>query len=113
VYIDSFPEPRRKIPISTGGGLSPMWGAADELFYVRLDDNALMSVALKVTSETIEPSAPRELFRLPLRSPAGATYQPSRDGHRFLVLTTPESGPPSLNMIVNWPTLLKKDAGAR
>ena len=89
-----------------------MWGAADELFYVRLDDNALMSVALKVTSETIEPSAPRELFRLPLRSPAGATYQPSRDGQRFLVLTSPESAHSWLNMIVNWPALLKKGGGA-
>jgi hypothetical protein len=89
-----------------------MWGAADELFYVRPEDNALMSVALKVTPETIEPSPPRELFRLPLQSPAGATYQPSRDGQRFLVLTTPESAPSSLNLIVNWPAVLKKGAGA-
>jgi dipeptidyl aminopeptidase/acylaminoacyl peptidase len=108
VYIDSFPEPSHKIPITTGGGVHPMWGAADELFYVRLEDGALMSVALKVTPLTIQPSAPRELFRLPLRSPAGATYQPSRDGQRFLVLTTPDSAPPSLNMIVNWPALLKR-----
>jgi Tol biopolymer transport system component len=112
VYIDSFPERRGKIPISIGGGFHPMWGAADELFYVRLDDNELMSVALKVTPETIEASAPHELFRLPLRSPAGATYQPSGDGQRFLVLTTPERGPSWLNLIVNWPALVKKRAGA-
>jgi hypothetical protein len=112
VYIDSFPEPRGKILISNGGGFHPMWGAADELFYVRPEDNALMSVALKVTPETIEPSPPRELFRLPLQSPAGATYQPSRDGQRFLVLTSPESAPSSLNLIVNWPAVLKKGAGA-
>jgi Tol biopolymer transport system component len=111
VHIDSFPERRGKIPLSTGGGLHPMWGAADELFYVRPEDNALMSVALKVTSEAIEPSTPVKLFTLPLRSPAGATYQPSRAGQRFLVLTEPESGPPLLNLIVNWPALVKKDGG--
>jgi hypothetical protein len=114
VYIDSFPEPRGKILISTGGGLHPRWGAGGhELFYARLEDNTLMTVALKVTAETIEPSAPRELFRLPLRSPAGATYEPSRDAQRFLVLTSPESAHSWLNMIVNWPALLKQDGGAR
>jgi hypothetical protein len=44
---------------------------------------------------------------------AGPIYQPSRDGHRFLVLTTPETDPQSLNVIVNWPALLKKGTAAQ
>ena len=28
VYIDTFPEPRGKVRISTGGGVIPEWGAA-------------------------------------------------------------------------------------
>jgi Tol biopolymer transport system component/predicted Ser/Thr protein kinase len=109
VYIDAFPEPRGKKRISTSGGVYPKWGAdGRELFYVS-PENKLMAVSLKQGSDTLEPSTPRELFPLPIRSTAaGATYEPSRDRQRFLVLTRPEAAQQSLNVIVNWPALLKK-----
>src|SRR6516225_3908989 len=107
VYVDAFPEPRGKKRISTAGGGSPSWGTAGrELFYVS-PENKLMAVSLKLGSDSVEIlSAPRELFPLYLRSAAGSTYQPSRDGQQFLVLTTPERSPQSLTLIVNWPSLL-------
>jgi hypothetical protein len=72
-----------------------------------------MAVNLKLGSDTVEPSAPRELFQLPLRATAaGALYEPSRDGQRFLVLTSPEAAQQSLNVIVNWPALLNKGTTA-
>jgi len=113
VYIDAFPEPRGKKRISTSGGQFPKWGAGGrELFYIS-PKNKLMAVSLKVGSDTVEPSAPRELFQLPLRSSiGGATYEPSRDGQRFLVLTSPETAPQALTVLVNWPALLKKGAAA-
>jgi Tol biopolymer transport system component/predicted Ser/Thr protein kinase len=113
IYVDAFPEPRNKKRISANGGQSPQWGAdGRELFYVS-PDNVLMAVTLKLGAETAEPSAPRELFTLPLRSSAaGATYEPSRDGQRFLVLTNPEGAKESLNVVVNWPALLKRAAPA-
>ena len=75
-------------------------------------ENKLMAVRLKVGSDTVEPSVPRQLFQLPRRSPAGATYEASRDGQRFLVLTSPESAQQSLTVVVNWPALLKKGTRA-
>jgi eukaryotic-like serine/threonine-protein kinase len=113
VYIDAFPEPRGKKRISTGGGRFPQWGGGGrEIFYLSPDDK-LMAVSLKLGADTVEPSAPRELFTLPLRtSPIGPTYEASRDGRRFLVLTSPETAPRALNVIVNWPALLKKGAAA-
>jgi eukaryotic-like serine/threonine-protein kinase len=109
IYVDAFPEPGNKRRISTTGGQFPQWGAGGrELFYVS-PENVLMAVSLKLGSDTVEPSTPRELFKLPLRSSAaGATYEPSRDGARFLVLTNPEGAKQSLHVIVNWPALLKK-----
>ena len=108
VYIDSFPDRRGKKPISTAGGFAPWWGAgARELFYLSLE-NKVMLVSLKPGSDTLEPSVPRELFTLPLRSPAGPTYEPSRDGQRFLVLTSPIAAPQPLTVIFNWPALFKK-----
>jgi hypothetical protein len=109
IYIDAFPEPRGKKRISISGGRSPQWGAGGrELFYVS-PENKLMAVSLKLGADNVEPSAPRELFQLSMRATAaGPTYQSSRDGQRFLVLTNPETAPQSLNVIVNWPALLKK-----
>jgi len=73
----------------------------------------LMSVDLSPDSDHLQPSAPRPLFRLPVRSPAAYTYQPSRDGKRFLIVTRPEAAPSSLAMIINWPALLKSSAAVR
>ena len=66
VYIQAFPEPRGATRISTGGGQYAQWGAGGrELFYVS-PDNKLMGVSLKMGADTVEPSAPRELFPLPM-----------------------------------------------
>ena len=113
VYIDSFPESQGRRQISTAGGYFPQWGAdGRELFYLTLDDR-LMEVSLKLGTDTIEPSAPRELFRLPLPSlggggPGSSPYEVSHDGRRFLTLTNSEAAAPPLTVIVNWPALLKK-----
>jgi hypothetical protein len=71
-----------------------------------------MAVDLKLGADTVESSAPRELFPLSLRSAAGATYQVSQDGKRFMVLANAETVSQPLNVIVNWPALLKKAAPA-
>jgi len=111
VYVDAFPEPHGKKRISTFGGQYPKWGAdGRELFYVS-PENKLMVVSLKFGSDSLEPSPPRELSPLPMRATAaGATYEPSRDGQRFLVLTNPDAAQQSLNVVVNWPALLKRGA---
>jgi Tol biopolymer transport system component/predicted Ser/Thr protein kinase len=113
IYVDAFPEPRGKKRISISGGRSPQLGAEGrDLFFVS-PENKVMAVSLRLGADKVEPSAPRELFQLPLRATAaGPTYQASRDGQRFLVLTNAETAPQSLNVIVNWPALLKKRATA-
>jgi eukaryotic-like serine/threonine-protein kinase len=110
VYVDAFPEPRGKTRISTAGGAFPQWGAGGrELFYVS-PDNKLMAVSLKPAGDSLEPSAPRELFVLPPLLPGINVnpYQATRDGQRFLVLTGNEHATQPLTVIVNWPALLNK-----
>jgi Tol biopolymer transport system component/predicted Ser/Thr protein kinase len=111
VYIDAFPERHGAKRISISGGQFPKWGAGGrELFYLS-PENKLMAVSLKLGTETVEPSAPRELFQLPLRSATGGpTYEPSSDGQRILVLTSPERAQEPLTVLVNWTALLKKEA---
>jgi len=85
-----------------GGGSNPEWGAGgEELFYIG-PGGKLNSVKLNLGANSVEPSAPRELF-----SVAGP-YRVAPDGKHFLVLAGSESGPPPLQLIMNWPALLKK-----
>jgi eukaryotic-like serine/threonine-protein kinase len=110
VYVQAFPEPRGKFQISTAGGQYPHWGAGGrELFYVS-PDNKLMVVSLKLGADSVEPSAPRELFPLPVADTGYCPYEATSDGQRFLVRATPKQAGEPLTVIVNWPALLKKGA---
>jgi Tol biopolymer transport system component/predicted Ser/Thr protein kinase len=113
IYIDSFPEPRGKKRISTAGGIFVRWNSnGRELFYESAD-HKVMAVDLKLNADSVESSTPKELFPLSMFSPAGATFEPGRDGQRFLVLRPVEQNAQSLTVVVNWPSLLKKGAPAR
>ena len=84
IYVQSFPEPKKKCQISMGGGSSPEWGAGgEELFYIG-PGGKLMSVKLNLGADSVEPSAGRELF-------SAGPYRAAPDGKRFLVLLGSES----------------------
>jgi eukaryotic-like serine/threonine-protein kinase len=109
IYVDTFPTPHSRTQISTSGGQFPVWGPGGrELFYVS-NDFKLIAVSLTVRPESVEPSAPHELFWLPAVDTGRTPYDVTADGQRFLVRATPtSSAPPSLTMIVNWPALRKR-----
>jgi len=117
VYIDSFPERRGAVQVSTGGGSYPQWGPISgdrsELFYVS-GDSKLMAAELRLGQGWVEASAPHELFALsPAEVQAGSSpFDAAPDGQRFLVRTPVDTVRP-LTVVVNWPTLLKKVSGER
>jgi eukaryotic-like serine/threonine-protein kinase len=105
VYVQAFPQARGKFQISSGGGRFPKWGpGAHELFYVSPNDK-LMAVDLKPGKDSLEPSAPRELFPLPTPTINFIPYDVSADGERFLVQAPPQQASP-LSVIVDWPALM-------
>jgi Tol biopolymer transport system component len=108
IYIRAFPEPRAKFQISTGGGEYPQWGAGGRELYYLSRDNKLMVVSLKFGSDSVEPSAPRELLRMPAYETGWSPYDTAADGQRFLVRATTGQAAQALTLIVNWPALLKK-----
>jgi len=113
IYIDTFPEPRGQVRISTGGGVMPEWGAGGrELFYVS-PDSMLMSVSLKPGTGSLEASAPHALFPLLVIDTDVSPYDAARDGQRFLALETAEHVTQPLTVIVNWPALLNKAASSQ
>ena len=70
-----------------------------------------MSVSLKSTAASLEPSAPHELFRLPAAVSTWSPYQAGPGGKRFLVRAVPEQqASQPLTVIVNWPALLEANS---
>ena len=67
-----------------------------------------MTVSLKLGTDSVEPSAPRELFQLPAVDIGWSPYDTTADGQRFLVRAAPQQAAQPLTVIVNWPALLKK-----
>ena len=109
VYVDTFPERRHKTTISSGGGRYPAWGPGGSELYYMSPDLKLMAVSVKLGNDIAEPSAPRELFRLPIANPDYMPFEPALDGKGFLVRATPQQAVPEpLNLIVNWTALLKR-----
>jgi hypothetical protein len=100
--------------VSIGGGSQPAWRAdGKEIFYVA-GDGKMMSVSVEPDGASPKLRLPKPLF--PTRLEFGSffrQYDVSADGNRFL-LAQPleESTSVPITVIVNWPELLKKGAGA-
>jgi Tol biopolymer transport system component len=110
IYIDSFPERRKKIRVSIDGGRFAQWrGDGRELFFLSAD-NKLMAVDVKLGVDSVETSAPHELFALPFEENMDPPYEAAPDGQRFLVRAVAQQSQP-LTLIVNWPARLKGSAG--
>jgi Tol biopolymer transport system component len=108
IYIDSFPESRGKIRISTGGGMLPRWTSnGREVYYVSADSK-LMSVKLDLVDGVFRPSGPQALFPVHVTDSGADPLIASPDGKRFLMMQWSDKISP-LRMIVNWPALLKGD----
>lgn len=107
VYVQAFPEPRGKFQISTGGGTYPEWSPDGRGLYYESPEGKLMVADLQLGADSVTPSAPRELFTLP-NTGIVTPYAVAPDGKRFLV--TQEGGSQPLEVVVNWPALLKPGA---
>jgi serine/threonine-protein kinase len=117
IYVEAFPGPGQRIPISPDGGGSPVWSAnGRELVYARPlredqprgaggFDVALMVVPV-IPGRTPAFGQPRQLFtgRYAMNNPARG-YDVSPDGQRFLMLQARQRAPDaitSLTVVQNW-----------
>jgi len=107
VYVQSFPEPARKVQISVAGGDQAMWRRDGRELYFLASDRTLMAVDV-TGGAAFEAGAPRPLFAThgPAADITGSRnyYMPSPDGQRFLGVTESEvrSSAP-ITVIVDWP----------
>jgi serine/threonine protein kinase/Tol biopolymer transport system component len=107
IYIASFPEPRKKLQVTAGGGTFPQWGPdGRELFYIS-GDGMLTVVGLRNGADG-EPSSPQTLFPLAANEAIASPFEVSPDGKRILVNQAEQST--ELDVVVNWPLLLGRQA---
>jgi len=99
-----------KWQVSTGGGASPKWtGDGKQIVYEGLN-LAAMAVDVKANGAAFDAGVPQQLFQMP-RIPSDFAWDMSADGKRFLIpaLQGQPTGPVPINVMLNWPALLKKN----
>lgn len=90
VYLDSYPQPGRRVVISSGGGVHPVWrGDGRELYYWR--DGALVAVPLgaAVSGTPTVRGAETVLFSAQYHIGVNTMYDVSPDGQRFVIIRQP------------------------
>jgi Tol biopolymer transport system component len=102
VYVQSFPDGKQRQQVSAEGATGPRWRADGRELYYLSADKRLRAVSFSADARI---GRPEELFAT--RAATGAilyiqSYQPSRDGQRFLVNSVVENEkPPAITVVVD------------
>ena len=102
VYVQSYPGPGGKVPISTDGGREPVWCAEGaELFYRNADRMMVVSVERQPRFEV---GVPRVLFEEPeeIRRSRRRRYDVSADCQRFVMVSSVGRTMTKLHIVLNW-----------
>jgi dipeptidyl aminopeptidase/acylaminoacyl peptidase len=111
VYVRPYPGPGDLIPISTDGGMEPVWSPDGKVLYYRdISGNKMMAVSF-ITEPTLRVGKPQLLFEGKYYGgmPWGRNYDISPDGTRFIVITDESQSekPTQINVVLNWAEELK------
>jgi Tol biopolymer transport system component len=111
IYVQPFPGPGGKFPISRNGGAQARWSKnGKEILYVSLDSKMMAApVKLSPDGRSLETGTPpAALFPVriaggPLPGPYKQQYAVSSDGQRFLInLAVDEGATSPITLIYNW-----------
>jgi Tol biopolymer transport system component len=110
LYVQPLPPNGQKWQISNSAAVEAQWRAdGREVFYISGRD--LIAVDISITGGSLQLGASHALFRLPSMESEGKNrFIASRDGQRFLLITTEQARVESLTpfvVIVNWLRLLE------
>jgi hypothetical protein len=105
IYLQSFPEIRERIVVSSGGGRNAAWRSDGSELYYMSASGMLMAVPITWDSGRPRPGEPRALFQAQLRW--GADFDVYADGETFLLNrhVTEEEGQPFV-LVQNWESML-------
>lgn len=107
VYVQSFPNPTDRWPVSVAGGSFPRWRHdGNEIYYVD-PERRLTAVTIRRLATGLEFSPPVPLFEIEQAAGTRHAYDVAGDG-RFLVLESSDSGGTPITVVVDWAQTLKK-----
>jgi eukaryotic-like serine/threonine-protein kinase len=87
VYVQSYPDPRTRLQVSSGGGHSPRWrGDGRELYFVGPGGTSVLVAAVQASGDSLQVGAAKQLFRIE----GAAGYDAAHDGQRFLMIVQAE-----------------------
>jgi len=103
VYVQSFPEPGRKVRVSLDGGVSPSWAdGGRQLRFVNPARREIVAVPVKEGAE-LEPGPPRKIADIPSDVTSGGRVG---DGGSTLVSVATNRRPRDIRLILDWTALL-------
>lgn len=109
IYVLPFPGPGRSYPISTDGGVEPVWSHDGSHLFFR-NGNKMMAVDV-TTQPAFKASPPRFLFegQYEFSDTGRAGYDVASDG-RFLMIqpVEPEQPATQINLVLHWFEELKR-----
>jgi serine/threonine protein kinase/Tol biopolymer transport system component len=114
IYIQQFPGPGARQPVSKGGGIAPRWSYdGRELFYICPGDKKLMVVTIGRDGQNLKIGEPVELFSTQIAgdvfAPGRKQYDVSSSSQRFLINTiVDEPAVAPITIVTNWTKALKK-----
>jgi hypothetical protein len=97
IYVQSYPKPGAKTPISIGGGANPVWrGDGRELYYWKGDQLIAASLTAGAVGDPLVVRTRTPLFRAPYVGSIGANFDVTPGGQRFVLVV----GRPQANRLV-------------
>ena len=109
IFIRSYPDGGVIRQISTGGAVEPRWKRSGDLYFRH---GQRWYVTRVVTSPELRWDPPHEVFDADFIDTPGMSYDISADGQRLLVVKRATSvSTNKVNLIVNWPEILRGNAG--
>ena len=113
IYVTSMSNPAKGVPITSDGGLAPVWAPDDRtLYYWNPDWTKLMGLEIIALEPGIKAGKPHEIFAFPSEHMSWVRhYDISPDGSRFLIPSRGEIKPfevTRLNLVQNWFEELKR-----
>jgi serine/threonine-protein kinase len=113
IYVEPFPGPGPRVPISSAGGSEPLWSRdGRQLFYQNGD--RLLAVPVSTTG-AFTVGTPRVLFEGRYRPGSNAVtpFDISLDGKRFLRVQQVQPDRPitAIDVVLNWQSRLAREGG--
>jgi hypothetical protein len=101
IVVQSFPEPRGRLAVSTGGGAAPRWSADGTEIYFLAPDGRMMAVSVHAKASTLDFGTPAALFATHIFAQIFKfQYAVSREG-RFIINNVLETSAPPIVIILN------------